>query len=767
MKQSKQKRATKKNPRSLRKRIFLQCTSGFFILILLLSAAFFTAQTIYSQRLRDTLCAQSQQQFDTSVSALDHYLDQLKYTYAEIVSDPSFLSVVDGSCGANYNYASVVKTMRTIAYGRKQNEFIPYLDSLYLLMPTSNPIVVGSEGTCERADFFASHFRSEQYPEEFWSSEMAKDFTFQLYVPAAFHAADGAAAGAVLMPIAYKLPANKNFLLLSTFNLNSAVNDLLPAQAGQLVITNQNGVLYSSDPVDDALITTIENANDPVTLNADRYIYRRDSSLGTLCYYYIIPSSAVFSPANRLIWTMFLVGVLVTLLSVLFAVFASRRVCKDACRITQKLSDCVVCEEGEDAAFSGYLFDYLDAGISALVEKNRGYAGMISEKDSLLRTVFLQSRVRDIYVSIEDAEKQLSIAQAYVMIYMRVHYKDAFYESIQEEQGKATFFLKQLIELYFSATKDDCVTFQIETDQIVSIINTAARDEVMNLAQAAIKKLENESDYVFFTVVISDVHQDVSALKTNFDHLAELSKYALPVMETQVLVEGEVKQGAGRFYFTVEQMERLSSLMQNESLDECLRNLNEIFDYNIKKEVNGFDLYLLCTEIVSCAVKLLNRLFHATPASLGISQVYAKLDRAVTVQQYQKICAQLVERVVEYIRINKREEDYIISFILDYVENHYAEDIYLNLFAEKLKLTAAYISSYFKEKMSVNLSDYVNSFRIKKAIALMENSQNKNKDIAAMVGLQNINTFIRLFKKYTGYTPGEYKKKHYGDNGAS
>jgi len=196
---------------------------------------------------------------------------------------------------------------------------------------------------------------------------------------------------------------------------------------------------------------------------------------------------------------------------------------------------------------------------------------------------------------------------------------------------------------------------------------------------------------------------------------------------------------------------------------DSVRLLDEILDYNIKKDVNGFDLYLLCTEIVNCGVKLINRLFHTTPATLRVAETYSRLDKAVALDQYREICKNLIEQAVEYIRINKREEDYIISYILDYVENNYTEDIYLNLFAEKLKLTPAYISSYFKSKMNVNLSDYINSFRIKKAVAMVEDAQNpmlKNKEIAEKVGIQNINTFIRLFKKYTGYTPGDYRKKN-------
>ena len=444
--------------------------------------------------------------------------------------------------------------------------------------------------------------------------------------------------------------------------------------------------------------------------------------------------------------------------SVILALSRAKKLTNELSAVAEKLSP------GECPVDSASLIGYIDGCTAEIIEQNRGFANAINEKDSLLKGIFLQSRMRDIYVSLDDVEAQLDNAKSFVMVYFRVHYKEAFYQAIREEPGKSTFLLKQLIELYFSGDGLEASTFQVENDQIVSVINTDSDESaIIDSVNAAVKKLENESDYVFFTVVISGLHSDRAALKSQFDQLSRLSRYAMPVMENQVLLEGDVNPGAGQFYFTIEQMEKLSSFMQNGSIDDSIRNLNEILDYNIKKSVNGFDLYLLCTEIVNCAVKLLNRLFHSTPASLNLSRVYAQLDRAVTVDQYQQICAALLTQTIEYIAYNKREEDYIINFILDYVEKHYAEDIYLNLFADKLSLTSAYISSYFKEKMNVNLTDYLNSYRIKKAITLIANPQNKNKDVAEAVGLQNINTFIRLFKKYTGYTPGEYRKKHFND----
>ena len=434
-----------------------------------------------------------------------------------------------------------------------------------------------------------------------------------------------------------------------------------------------------------------------------------------------------------------------------------------SCKLSTLSHQLAKCPETEGVPCDD-VFTYLDSSISALAERNLYFNSLINEKDSLLRGIFLESRMRDVYVSLDDVEKYIDNSQPYVMIYIRVHYKDEFLKNSGDDPSKSTFFLKQLIELYFATEENECTTFQVESDKIVSIINVNTSSEhIMNVVSSAIKKLENESDYVFFTFVISNLHTDSALLKENFDKLSRLSRYAMPVLETQVLLESEVKQNAGQFYFTIEQMEKLSSFMQNCSRDDCMHCLDEIIDYNVKKGVNGFDLYLLCTEIVNCAVKLLNRLFHSVPATLNLNNVYAHLDRAISASQYNIICSDVCGRAIDYISFNKRDEDYIISFILDYVENHYAEDIYLNLFAEKLKLTAAYISSYFKEKMNVNLTDYLNSFRIKKAISMIENPQLKNKDIAEAVGLQNINTFIRLFKKYTGYTPGEYRKKNFND----
>ncbi len=699
------------------------------------------------------------EEYIASTTTVDRYLEQMKYTLAEVSMDSNLYAVADGKLDdADADYSKVTETLRSSVFLRKQNEFAQHLETVFIVPLPECDSILDSSGTFRRDMFFDLQYKNLEYTDEFWTRELSRSFSFELYPSSHFESArDSSVSGKLLTPIAYKMSGNNNFLFVGLFDLFG-----IPGMGDNAAIFDKNGkkIAISSDRYD-LSNAFIENVA-AVERVKNGYVFRRNSQLDGLVYYRWISNGELFGKINLTVLILFLILLLVCAVAFALAWIFARRYSVLIEDISRAVSERCGFENGEQ---SGASLEALRLGVDALVKKNDECIREITQKDDLLKTVFLQSRMRDIYVSIDDMENQISVDRKFVLIYFRVNFREQYKQNIDEEQGKIAFYLKQLIELYMTNAKLDATTFQVESDQIVSVVNAEVGHARINEAMAAIvSKLDNESEYVFFTIVISEPYDDIRALKRIYDHVYAISKYARPIVtETQVLRESEIKPGAGRFYFSVEQMEKLTAMLQNENPEDSIRLLDEILEYNIKKDVNGFDLYLLCTEIVNCAVKLINRLFHTTPASLRVAETYSRLDKAIAFDQYRAICKTLIEQAVEYIRINKREEDYIISYILDYVEKHYTEDIYLNLFAEKLKLTAAYISSYFKSKMNVNLSDYINSFRIKKAVALVEDAQNpmlKNKEIAERVGIANINTFIRLFKKYTGYTPGDYRKKN-------
>lgn len=60
--------------------------------------------------------------------------------------------------------------------------------------------------------------------------------------------------------------------------------------------------------------------------------------------------------------------------------------------------------------------------------------------------------------------------------------------------------------------------------------------------------------------------------------------------------------------------------------------------------------------------------------------------------------------------------------------------------------------------MGDGVLNYINRTRIEAAKEILKNSSVRIEDVAAEVGILNANTFIRLFKKYEGVTPGAFKK---------
>jgi two-component system response regulator YesN len=96
----------------------------------------------------------------------------------------------------------------------------------------------------------------------------------------------------------------------------------------------------------------------------------------------------------------------------------------------------------------------------------------------------------------------------------------------------------------------------------------------------------------------------------------------------------------------------------------------------------------------------------------------------------------------------------------DFIHNNYHKDISLVDLSERFNASPAYISILFKNYTGENFKDYLNMYRVNKAKSLLsENTNLKINDLAGMVGCNHPNTFIRMFKKYEGVSPGQYAKQ--------
>lgn len=98
------------------------------------------------------------------------------------------------------------------------------------------------------------------------------------------------------------------------------------------------------------------------------------------------------------------------------------------------------------------------------------------------------------------------------------------------------------------------------------------------------------------------------------------------------------------------------------------------------------------------------------------------------------------------------------SDVVSYIEIHYNEELTLQEIADTFLISREYISRKFKQEYAISFTEYVTSFRLNKAKALLLNRNLKLNKIAEMVGIPDVKYFSKVFKKHEGLTPNEYRK---------
>ncbi len=92
-----------------------------------------------------------------------------------------------------------------------------------------------------------------------------------------------------------------------------------------------------------------------------------------------------------------------------------------------------------------------------------------------------------------------------------------------------------------------------------------------------------------------------------------------------------------------------------------------------------------------------------------------------------------------------------------YIDAHYAENsLTATSLSEQFHLSGPYLSREFKKVVGCNMLEYIQRLRVEKAKQLLEECSVK--ETALQSGFWDTQSLVRVFKKYEGVTPGEYKK---------
>ena len=118
----------------------------------------------------------------------------------------------------------------------------------------------------------------------------------------------------------------------------------------------------------------------------------------------------------------------------------------------------------------------------------------------------------------------------------------------------------------------------------------------------------------------------------------------------------------------------------------------------------------------------------------------------------------------EKSRLAQKDRDRYLNKLLTYMKR---EKPYLNSLlslkglADEIGISPYYLSQVINDCLNQNFFDFINSYRINECKQLLIDSSQKNKTVLEILyhaGFNSKSVFNRVFRKYTGKTPSQYRR---------
>lgn len=109
---------------------------------------------------------------------------------------------------------------------------------------------------------------------------------------------------------------------------------------------------------------------------------------------------------------------------------------------------------------------------------------------------------------------------------------------------------------------------------------------------------------------------------------------------------------------------------------------------------------------------------------------------------------------------NQNPKSILIKNVLDYIENNYEKQISLIDMAEHAHISKEYLCRIFSSMYDTTPVEYLNRYRIRQSTGELLNTHRTISNIAISHGFNNSSYYNKLFLRYIGCTPSEYKKRN-------
>ncbi|NOV04168.1 response regulator transcription factor [Paenibacillus planticolens] len=139
-------------------------------------------------------------------------------------------------------------------------------------------------------------------------------------------------------------------------------------------------------------------------------------------------------------------------------------------------------------------------------------------------------------------------------------------------------------------------------------------------------------------------------------------------------------------------------------------------------------------------------------------QVWSLLDKSESIPHLHQVMVQLATIGLQGTN-KKKNSELLMTAAKEYIRTHYANDFGVEDIASFLGISSSYFSLLFKQQFGETFVEYVTKHRMELAKSMLLHSDKSITDIGKSVGYIERRYFTKVFQKFTGEIPSEYREK--------
>lgn len=293
---------------------------------------------------------------------------------------------------------------------------------------------------------------------------------------------------------------------------------------------------------------------------------------------------------------------------------------------------------------------------------------------------------------------------------------------------------------------------------LVSLKDKNNSEDLQKLEECLVNCQKKINDLTGFSVTITlgNFAEAPEGIKKSCQEAAEALKFRIIAGYNSIIPISQYKLSENLEYFYPfdEEKHLFNQLLLNDGkgVSDALKKFFDAFVH--RNDLAYTNIIYIYNQLLNSAIKFFNdnNFSHSYILQEYSSRIKEDLDN----NTLDEINSHITDLFAGITQMNDREEKYV-SQVIEYIENHYKEDIDVNTLADELYISYSHLRKIFRENMGTSLTSFINKRRIKEAKILLKETDMTIYDMAINLGYNSDQTFTRFFKKYEGTTPGAYR----------